>query len=63
MSESILEYVVGRLESARGRWPDIAVASGVPYRTVQKIGSRKTGTPRIDTVEKLSNYFRAREAN
>lgn len=58
MNDSILDYVTGQLDKAKGRWPEIAVASGVPYRTVQKIGSKKTLTPRIDSVEKLANYFR-----
>lgn len=58
MNDSILGYVMGRLDAAKGRWPEIAAASGVPYRTVQKIGSGKTRTPRIDNVEKLASYFR-----
>lgn len=58
MNESILGYVMCQLDDAKGRWPQIAVASGVPYRTVQKIGSGKTRAPRIDSVEKLAKYFR-----
>lgn len=54
---------MGRLDDAKGRWPEIAVASGVPYRTVQKIGSGKTRTPRIDSVEKLAKYFRDHQAD
>ncbi len=59
MNESLIGYVMGQLSAARGRWPEIAEASGVPYRTVQKIGSGKTVRPGIDTVEKLANHFRA----
>lgn len=62
MEESILVYVVDRLEAARGRWPDIAAECGVPYRTVQKIGSGKTAAPRIDTIEKLARHFREQDA-
>lgn len=58
MSDSILGFVMGRLDGAKGHWPEIAEASGVPYRTVQKIGSGKTKSPRIDSVEKLAKYFR-----
>lgn len=63
MNDSILGYVMGQLEGAKGRWPEIAEASGVPYRTVQKIGSKKTLTPRIDSVEKLAKYFRENPAS
>lgn len=58
MNASILDFVVGRLGQCKGRWPQVAASSGVPYRTVQKIGSGKTGAPRIDTVEKLAAHFR-----
>lgn len=58
MSESILDFVVTELDARKGQWPEVAVGSGVPYRTVQKIGSRKTRSPRVDSVEKLATYFR-----
>lgn len=58
MNDSLLDYVVSHLQQGKGRWPEIAMESGVPYRTVQKIGSGKTATPRIDTVEKLAHHFR-----
>jgi len=58
MSDSILGYVMGQLAGAKGQWPAIAEGSGVPYRTVQKIGSGKTQSPRIGSVEKLAAYFR-----
>lgn len=62
MSDSILGYVIGQLDVAKGRWPEIATESGVPYRTVQKIGSGKTRSPRIDSVEKLAKYFREHQS-
>jgi predicted transcriptional regulator len=58
MNDSILGFVMGKLEAQKGRWPEIAQASGVPYRTVQKIGSGKSRLPRIDNVEKLAKHFR-----
>lgn len=58
MNESILGFVMGRLDAEKGRWPEIAIGSGVPYRTVQKIGSGKSKLPRIDNLEKLAKYFR-----
>lgn len=63
MNDSILGYVVGRLNEDKGRWPEIATKSGVPYRTVQKIGSGKTRAPRVDNVEKLARYFRENQAS
>jgi hypothetical protein len=62
MNESILGYVMNQLDDTKGRWPQIAVDSGVPYRTVQKIGSGKTRSPRIDSVEKLAKYFREHQS-
>jgi hypothetical protein len=62
MNDSILGNLVRQLEETKGRWPAIAEACGVPYRTVQKIGSGKTKSPRVDNVEKLSNYFRDQAA-
>lgn len=62
MNEPILAYVVGRLDAEKGNWPTIAASSGVPYRTVQKIGSGKVKLPRIDNIEKLAKYFRDTES-
>lgn len=62
MTDSILDFVVDRLDAEKGRWPEIAAASGVPYRTVQKIGSGKTRMPTLGNVEKLANYFRSQPA-
>lgn len=62
MNESILGYVIRQLDDAKGRWPEIATASGVPYRTVQKIGSGKTRNPKVDSVEKLAKHFRENPA-
>jgi predicted transcriptional regulator len=58
MNDSILGYVIGMLDEHKGHWPAIAQASGVPYRTVQKIGSGKVRLPRIDNLEKLARHFR-----
>lgn len=58
MNDSILGFVVGELEQRKGQWPEIASGSGVPYRTVQKIGSGKIRSPRVDKIEKLAKYFR-----
>lgn len=54
-------YVLDQLERTKYRWPSVAEGSGVPVRTIEKIASRQTRYPRIDTVEKLAHYFRERE--
>lgn len=62
MADSIYEYVVERLNddpNKSGRaWKVIAYESGVPLRTIEKIARRTTENPRIQTIEKLANYFR-----
>lgn len=66
MNESVLvteyQFVIGRLEEEKGNWPEVAAKSGVPYRTVQKIGSRKTKVPSLSNLEKLAAHFRTDEA-
>jgi hypothetical protein len=57
MSEGLLGRVVEQLQARKGQWPTVAMESGVPYKTVVKIGMRTTKSPRIATVEKLSTYF------
>ena len=53
----LLEFVVRNLRDSVGRWPQIAEASGVPYSTVAKIGQGETGNPRVESVQKLADYF------
>lgn len=62
MNEPMLEYVLRRLDETRGRWPAIADRTGVPYRTLQKIGSRLSGDPGVSHVQRLHDFFRAIEA-
>lgn len=61
--QSTHEFVVQNLQKTKGEWPEVARLSGVPYRTLKKIGSGKTPYPRIDTVEALERYFRSRKAS
>ena len=62
MVVDLLEFVVLNLRKNVGRWPQIADASGVPYSTVAKIGQGETGNPRIESVQKLADYFAQRAA-
>lgn len=61
MTESIHQYVIDRLESAKGRWSEVAEDSGVPKRTLEKIARQETKDPGVITVEKLYRYFKRRE--
>lgn len=59
--ESIHEYVIERLQAAKGRWSIVAEESGVPKRTLEKIARREIANPGVTTVETLAAYFRERE--
>lgn len=57
----LLEFVVRNLRENVGRWPEISEESKVPYSTVAKIGQGETENPRVESVQKLADYF-ARKA-
>ena len=59
--ESILAFVKRRLEESRGYWPQISAATGVPYFTITNIIQGKVEDPRVSTVQRLVDYFRARD--
>lgn len=58
----LLEFVVRNLRENVGRWPQIAEASGVPYSTVAKIGQGETENPRVESVQRLADYFSGRQS-
>jgi hypothetical protein len=47
------------LDRARGRWPEIAGATGLNYFTIARIARGETPTPQIDTYEKVRNWLDA----
>ena len=55
--EPMLSSVLRGLDKAKGAWPDIAKASGVPYQTLTKIACRIVADPRVSTVQALHDYF------
>lgn len=55
--EPILTFVRRKLEESRGDWVEIARVSGVPYHTLTKVAQGSTPNPRIDTVQRLVDYF------
>jgi hypothetical protein len=61
METDILDYVLQKLEETRGDWPAIARESGVPYDTITKIAQRQIEDPKVGKLQRLANFFRARE--
>lgn len=55
------DYVLKRLESSKGKLPQVAEGSGVRYRTLQKIAAGTTKSPRIEHIKALNDYFRDQE--
>ena len=62
MEESLLEYVVKRLQSLKGSWPKVAAGSGVPLRTVEKVANGQSKNPQFQTVDRLARYLRETSA-
>lgn len=61
--ESIYEFVLGRLEQAKGGWPTVAEGSGVSLRTIEKIARKEIKDPGVSHIEKLAGYFRRQKAS
>lgn len=51
--ESMIDSLVTKLATHRGRWPVLAEVSGVPISTLRKIAQGVVKNPRVDTVDKL----------
>lgn len=60
MTESMHDYVVEQLQATKGSWGTIAKRSRVPKRTIEKIATRETADPRVNTIEKLFACFGGR---
>ena len=61
MSDAV-QYLVKRLLNTKGQWTEVQRATGVSKRTFEKIAHGVTTNPKIETVEKLTAYFRERDA-
>jgi predicted transcriptional regulator len=55
--ETIISFVQRNLKSTRGQWAEVARKSGVPYYTLTKIAQGKVNNPRVETVQRLIDYF------
>lgn len=59
MAFNMHDYVLAQLQATKGTWPQVAAASGVPKRTIEKIARREIDDPGVSHIQKLSDYFRA----
>lgn len=58
MVESIYAFVLERLEASKGRWSQVASATGISKRTIEKIARREIKDPGVTHIETLATYFR-----
>lgn len=56
---TLIDSIRSNLRASRGKWPEIALRSGVPYSTIAKISQQVTANPRVDSVQRLADYFKA----
>ena len=54
---SMFDAVLENLDNCKGRLPDVADATGISYRSLQKISLRVVKNPGVRTVEVLDAYF------
>jgi K+-transporting ATPase c subunit len=62
MEESMHDYVVNQLQAAKGQWTKVAEETRISKRTIEKIARREYKDPAVSFIERLSGYFREREA-
>lgn len=58
MQETMLQYVIRKLDENKGRIPDIAEKTKLKLSTVQSIMYKKTDNPGVNTVQTLHDYFK-----
>jgi hypothetical protein len=51
------DFVVDQLNARKGLWSEIALHSGVPKRTLEKIARREIENPGVKHIQQLSDYF------
>lgn len=60
MTESIYEFVLDELELSKGSWGDVALATGIPLRSIEKIARKEWENPGVRHIDTLAAYFRSR---
>ena len=53
----LLPTVRALLEQSKGRWPEIAEATGVKYKTIRNIAQGHVVDPSVNTIEVLHRYL------
>jgi transcriptional regulator with XRE-family HTH domain len=48
-----------RLKADRGNWANVAAVTGLTRMQVSRIASGETQHPRIDTAQKIADYYDA----
>ena len=61
-SIDIYGYVMARLRAKRIPQRQVATESGVPFSTVSKIAQGSVKDPSVHTVQRLFDYFSAKES-
>ena len=61
MTDSLLDYVLGKLHEAKGQWGAVSKDTGISKRTIEKISAGEIADPGVRKIEKLGAYFRRRE--
>lgn len=61
-SPTLHQFVLTRLQESKGTWPEVATRTGLSVRTIRKIATGEIEDPGVSHIEKLANYFKAREA-
>ncbi len=57
MKTPIYEFVLAHLEQVKGTWPDLAAATGISRRTIEKIARREISNPGIAHIQTLADHF------
>ena len=57
----LYDYVMAQLKAKRVTQRQVADGSGVPFSTVAKISQQQIKDPSIHAIQKLADFFRARE--
>ena len=55
------DSVKQRLAADSDNWASIAKAVGLPRMTVARIGNGDTPAPRVDTAQKIADYYAQRD--
>jgi hypothetical protein len=58
-SDSILDYVLAKLQHHKGKWRLVAEGSGVSRRSIEKIARSEWEDPGVRVIETLARYFRS----